>query len=44
MRLESAIIRTINAHLARYPNTSRHYIHKVLFRVAEMVEEQLPEE
>jgi|SRR5215212_255621 len=44
MRLESAIIRTINAHLARYPDTSRDYIHKVLFRVAEMVEEQPAEE
>jgi hypothetical protein len=44
MRLESAIIGTINAHLARYPETPKDYIHRVLFRVADMVEEQLAEE
>jgi hypothetical protein len=44
MRLESAIIGTINAHLARYPATPKDHIHKVLFRVADMVEEQLAEE
>jgi hypothetical protein len=43
-RLESAIIGTINAHLARYPETPKDYIHRVLFRVADVVEEQLAEE
>jgi hypothetical protein len=43
MRLHHAIIRTVNSHLHRHPDTSKDDIHKALFTVLEMVEEQFEE-